>query len=957
MFSENKIRTIDRSPQWLIPESPLSGNRYNLHYVLKKDFQLNKAPFSVEASIAADTYYRLEINGHWVADGPSRAAEAELIYDTHEVSHLLKKGKNQICVLVRFYGSGTMHQRPKEPGVAFELKETDGTQILTSDLSWKCALAEGWLRHTPKISVQMPPYEHYVASNTTDTPVSMIAKELPEGYKVIKREIPLLRHRNIPIRQISQAISLPSAQASHLVPITPLLHPNKLGINHFKSREIALTTVLTTDVATQVTFPLQDWICYLDGNLIQPGISTIEPGAHTLSYFVKTYYTHLPEENFAEPKGQIQLRHPLKPGSVNHWCSLHLPEAHYYDDDIPSWDFPSTQAETAKQRYYNAAKSLHSKLSSHSIELAPWVELATNQGELFWPDVAQDYLQRPVKPLVKMLDGFHDIDLPLKLQSGDDTDTEIIIDLGGQHCGYIEFELSAAAGSILDFYMVEYISDTGVIQHTIMQEAGETKYINRNGLRYETTSGQQHYRSLRRRSGRYLIIHLRAGLKQIEISALRFIEATYPTDIQASFKASNPRFNQIWQCSQRTLELCMEDVFTDCPLYEQTLWIGDSRNEALYAYPVFGASDLAQRCLRLGANSLKNYPLVQSQTPSGWGSIIPAWSFLWVIMAWENYEQTADLEFTQSILPAVLKMLDNCENYRNEDGLFSGPFWNFFDWAPIESKHECVLHNSLFWLGALLATHRICNTVKSSSTAIIESRIKCTREAICKQFDANAGTYPDAIDANGHTVRHYSQHNAALAIIYGAFNNLTQKQQLIEALTNPPAEHATFGSPFALQFYFEALDKLGRREMIYREMMVRYNPMIEAGSDTLWETYANSEFSPPGFPTRSHCHAWAASPLLYLPRVLLGIEEIGIGRRQFKLSPFIPNDLDSASGHLRCHGGTVNVEWTKTPNNQITLISRAPNNVKIEFISNSSLASFNVNYTHLTINTEAEILV
>lgn len=39
----------------------------------------------------------------------------------------------------------------------------------------------------------------------------------------------------------------------------------------------------------------------------------------------------------------------------------------------------------------------------------------------------------------------------------------------------------------------------------------------------------------------------------------------------------------------------MQDTFTDCPLYEQTHWAGDARNEALIAFGVFGAHDLARR--------------------------------------------------------------------------------------------------------------------------------------------------------------------------------------------------------------------------------------------------------------------------------------------------------------------------------------------------------------------------
>ena len=58
------------------------------------------------------------------------------------------------------------------------------------------------------------------------------------------------------------------------------------------------------------------------------------------------------------------------------------------------------------------------------------------------------------------------------------------------------------------------------------------------------------------------------------------------------------------------MKLCMEDTFTDCPLYEQTLWVGDARNEGLFAMSVFGAYDLVRRCIRLAGQSLERFPLV-----------------------------------------------------------------------------------------------------------------------------------------------------------------------------------------------------------------------------------------------------------------------------------------------------------------------------------------------------------
>ena len=184
-------------------------------------------------------------------------------------------------------------------------------------------------------------------------------------------------------------------------------------------------------------------------------------------------------------------------------------------------------------------------------------------------------------------------------------DVELCYDLGEQNCGYYELKLNAEAGLIVDLFGVEYITQDGTVQHT-----GEY----RNGMRYICREGENHFVSLMRRSQRYLFVTLRNQNSPVEIDCIRLIESTYPVSEIGRFTCSNPALDRIWEISAHTLKLCMEDTYTDCPLYDQTLWVGDARNEALFAFPVFGAWTLraspsngtrscSARCRRSGRRS------------------------------------------------------------------------------------------------------------------------------------------------------------------------------------------------------------------------------------------------------------------------------------------------------------------------------------------------------------------
>ncbi len=44
-------------------------------------------------------------------------------------------------------------------------------------------------------------------------------------------------------------------------------------------------------------------------------------------------------------------------------------------------------------------------------------------------------------------------------------------------------------------------------------------------------------------------------------------------------------------------------------------------------------------------------------------------------------------------------------------GLFSGPFWNMFDWSGIDDQHETVLHNSMLMVGAIDAAQKMAGVL------------------------------------------------------------------------------------------------------------------------------------------------------------------------------------------------------------------------------------------------------
>ena len=184
-------------------------------------------------------------------------------------------------------------------------------------------------------------------------------------------------------------------------------------------------------------------------------------------------------------------------------------------------------------------------------------------------------------------------------------------------------------------------------------------------------------------------------------------------------------------------------------------------------------------------------------------------------------------------------------------------------------------------------------------------RIHCGLEDI---RIAGAGFFPDALDQAGrHHGRSLHPHFLALC-----FNQVQGKhaEEFTRFLESPPEGTTGIASPFMTHFLYGAWESAGRPDRLLSDLYQHFQPMIEAGDDTLWETLPGATCAPQGWPTRSRCHGWSASPLYYLPRTVLGIKPTAPGSRSFEIRSHL-GDLQWAEGSIATPHGPVRVRIEK----------------------------------------------
>ena len=927
---------------------------YHQVILARKTFRLAAAPGAASSlKIAVDGAYRLFVNGEWVADGPARSWPQHFQYDEIDVTPYLAAGSNELAVVARHWQVGDFHNRPQQAGLLVQLDLAK--RRIVSDSTWETAWLNAWAANTPKVSIQMEPQELYDArleeALEFGPAVELYPVDKAPWSGLHPRDVPLLTRKPVFLCQfLGASLVKRLTDLNFCLPAVRLAHPGAVEANHFASANAGMATLLELDAPAEIRLVPEGMLAAVDGVINLEGRYALAAGRHLLAAFAWPLFGHRKERSLriVDPPVGLRLVHPAGAGDSaavdNPWACLILPAYDILEDDMDWFWFsgPQNKRDDAEAGYKAAISKLLSATGAGWDGMLSQDEqvtlLALPAGEMFVTDTHWQFVHRQVlgsaAGLVERPGALmHDQAELTTIHPSADGDVELAYDLGEQTVGYFDFELLAPAGVQVDLYAVEYIRPDGVIQHTD---------DNHNGLRYITCAGLNSFTSLKRRAGRYLFITLRGATAPLQLRLVRVIESTYPVESGASFDCSDARLQRIWEISRRTLKLCMEDTFTDCPLYEQTGWVGDARNEALFALDTFGAADITLRGLRLAAQSLERFSLVGGQVPSGWDMLLPAWSFLWGLGVWDYYFYTGDRAALEELWPAVVRQLQGAEKLLDQGGLFSGKFWNMFDWTPVDDHHLTVLHNSLLLIGAVEAATKSAEVLGDVPAANWLAGLRARLvEAVERTWDETKQAYPDSILEDGSPSPSTSMHTSFLALLFDAAPAARQPALLRNALT-PPEGMVRVGSPFAVLYQYEALAKVGQPAAIVASLYANYLPMLAAGATTVWEVFPTSGDHPGGFPTRSHCHAWSSAPLRFLPQIVLGIRQEAAGAAAYTISPWL-GDLEWGRGAVYTCRGLLEVSWLKE-GVKLHITAKAPAGVALRFEPNESIEGLEVSF-------------
>lgn len=967
------------------------------------------APANVKKAtllITADSRYEVSLNGGHIGRGPVRGFPYAYYYDSYDITpSVVADAENVITALVNSFGDHTMVYIKGAAGLLCEIIiEDDAGQVMRigSNTDWRTAACEAFNREAPRISVQLGFEEQYDA------------RQAIHGWESVGFD----DSQWAAARVIG---GVGSAPWTNLLPSTiPFLTEDATPPTALKAVELARTrkgTIWNLDLREQL-------------NTVRTGLRSAPPGERGSILFteiiapkdcnIQVYtfpnYEPIPvrvNDEVLWSSGSVQ-DNPEDPIDVSLKAGANLVMINTVE--WPSLLFETDEALifTAERFANNAAWGLISPLNELNGDVtAAWkagsldelvrgrqviaIPASANKTDIFGITSSQQFfavaggfcthdITRATprtsvngagrsQPAVKADALLHDNGQWTTVNPQPDGDVHVVVDFGRETIGYVQIDMDAPEGAIIDANFFEGIDDGGIFW---------TRNL-RNSFRYTAIEGRQVFTSHERRGFRYGSFTFRNLSRPLKIRHITHLMATYPVEAKGRFHSSDETLNKIWEVGAYTVRLCMLDTYVDCPAYEQVYWVGDARNSALVNAVAFGAYELTDRCVRLTGQSLSPElkmvipPHIQgmrthiatSHVVSGWFDEIPMWTFLWIWMAWEQYMNTGDKDALVDYYAYVKECLSRCETFLTERDLLDIPdVWNLVDWAAqdLERDGEVISNTVLMAQGldyAALMADALGQTAERDSYVALAKRLRVAVNQFgwSEQYQGYVDTVRDQT-----AYEHYTQLCIKRGITPISYSDFENKQRISEptntlvllcngvpperreammqyvlaakqgkfvgsspwyASKGKPSEIVPVGSPWFLFFTLESLFQEGLATDSLTILREQWNRMLEKGATSFWETFPG--FIGSGHWSRSLCHGWSAAPAYFLSTQVLGVKPTAPGYSRVRIAPQ-PFNLSWAEGVVPTPHGPITVSWKRQADGQLAIEYEAPAECEVEVV-------------------------
>ncbi|MDA3816964.1 MAG: family 78 glycoside hydrolase catalytic domain [Prolixibacteraceae bacterium] len=391
-----------------------------------------------------------------------------------------------------------------------------------------------------------------------------------------------------------------------------------------------------------------------------------------------------------------------------------------------------------------------------------------------------------------------------------------------------------------------------------------------------------------------------------------------------SFRASDQRYNQIFDMVLNGLRSNMISIHTDGPNYERlgwqevvhTLFPGSSYYFDLHNLYSKIVEDVksAQRVSGLSPSIAPNYWSTENTPSRGVFDDSPAWGASMIALPWQLYQVYGDSSVLRNALPNMKKYLAYLKTKETPAGVVS---YGLGDWMAPGGTSVPNVEGAIYVMDTKIM-HEATKLFKTQDASYFKDEYERVRAAYnLKYYDQDKKTYLPA-----------SQANLSMPLAFGIVPEADRKavmEQLVKVIGNPVAivdssrwgakpgqfgpvlpDHITTGD-IGTTYLWRSLGDAGQADLVQKMIMQEERPsywsMIKYGFTTLPENWNYPK-------TRSNNHDMYAGIFEWFFRSLGGISAIKPGFEEISLKPEFPVGLESVSTSAGSVRGLIRSSWT-----------------------------------------------
>jgi hypothetical protein len=502
------------------------------------------------------------------------------------------------------------------------------------------------------------------------------------------------------------------------------------------------------------------------------------------------------------------------------------------------------------------------------------------------------------------------------------TTCQVVWDLEDYYCGYEEILVDRGRDARISLEWAESLFASGKAGTWSRPKGNRNevlgKYFIGFGLHVTTDGGPRRiYCAPWWHSGRYLVASVRTAAQPLVIRHLGFRETRYPLENRSMFRSADLAADAVIPLAVRGIQMCSHETLTDCPFYEQMMYVGDTRVQMLVTSTMTTDDRLIRRGIQLFDWSRWKTGFVAERYPSHRYQSSLTFAMIWVLMLNDYARWHNDPAWVQQRMTGMRTQFINFQARIHADGLLRAlPGWSFMDWVPgwdtgyppeATAGRPSAIVNLLFIYSLQRAAELEDWHGQPEYAALFRQTAARVAAAVKRVFWKNNRSLI-ADDAAG---KHFSEHAQCLVLLTGLLSSREEQRCFQALITAPNLARTTVYFSFYL---FEVFYKFKRGDLI-RKKLDDWKFMVRQGFRTPLEAPE---------PSRSDCHAWGAHPLYHMHASLAGVRPMAPGFRQVRIEPApgglehleskLPHPNGFIETRLRCdHRAGRCTAWIKLP--------------------------------------------